>query len=323
MSAPITALVADIGGTNTRVALTEGSHVRTDTIRRYRNADHADLAEVLRAYLDTTGATVDAACVAMAGPVRDGVGRLTNLDWTVDRDAVGAATGAGTVAVLNDLQAQGHALDLLTADNLTTLLPGQPASPQAARLVIGVGTGMNAAPVFKLNGQTLVPPSEAGHISLPVQTGEELRLMDFIARKHGVPGVEDVLSGRGFERVYAWLCEEDGGAERLEAGAIMQAADAGEARALRAIEVFTRVLGRVAGNLALVMLPFGGVYLCGGVARHFAPHLMRAGFAEAFADKGRFADFMHQFPVHMITDDYAALTGSASHLSELLILEAS
>ncbi|MGY9048097.1 MAG: glucokinase [Rhodobacterales bacterium] len=322
-STDITAVVADIGGTNTRVAMTRGTVVQTDTIRRYRNADHTGLSEVLVHYLGALGATPDAACVAMAGPVLNGVGRLTNIDWTVDRDMIAAATGAKTVGVLNDLQAQGHALDHLTDDNLTCLMPGAPASAHAAKLVIGVGTGMNAAPVFRLGGQTLVPPSESGHITLPLQTEEELRLMTFIARQHGMPGVEDVLSGRGFERVYAWLCEEDGGAAPLDANAIMQAVEAGtDPRAIRAIGVFTRMLGRVAGNLALINLPFGGIYLIGGVARHFGPHLLAQGFAEAFRDKGRFAGFMDQFPVHLVTDDFAALTGSACHVAEILAQDA-
>jgi glucokinase len=220
---------------------------------------------------------------------------------------------------LNDLQAQGHALDLLTPDVVQTILPGQPASPFAARLVVGVGTGMNAAAVYRLDARTLVPPSEAGHVSLPAQDDTELRLLNWIALKHGTPGFEDVLSGRGFERVYAWLCEEDGETELLDAGAIMDGVNTGtNPRAEAAAHIFVRMLGRAAGNLALVHLPFGGIYLCGGVARHFAPHLERLGFEAAFTDKGRFADFMAQFPVHLVDDDYAALTGSAAHLMELI-----
>lgn len=318
-SPTLTALVADLGGTNTRVALTDGAVVRPETIKRYRNQDYPDLPSVLRAYVAAQDITPGAASVAMAGPVRDGVGKLTNLSWTVDRDAVAAATGATTVAVLNDLQAQGHALDHLTPDVVQTILPGQPASPFAARLVIGVGTGMNAAAVYRLGNRTLVPPAEAGHVSLPAQDSSELALLDWIARKHGTPGLEDVLSGRGFERIYAWLCEQDGETDLLDAGAIMAAVNAGDApRADQAARIFVRMLGRAAGNLALVHLPFGGVYLCGGVARHFAPHLDRLGFADAFYDKGRFAEFMHQFPVHLVDDDFAALTGSAAHLMELI-----
>lgn len=315
----LTALVADLGGTNTRVGLTDGAKVRTDTIKRYRNAEHPDLLSVLRAYMADQTVVPDAACVAMAGPVRDGVGELTNLSWTVDRASVAEATGAGTVAVLNDLQAQGHALDLLTPDVLQTILPGQTAGHHAARLVIGVGTGMNAAAVYRLGDRTLVPPSEAGHVSLPAQNADELRLLDWIARKHGTPGFEDVLSGRGFERVYEWLCDEAGVTAPLDAGGIMQAVNDGSNKiAEDTARVFIRMLGRAAGNLALVHLPFGGIYLIGGVARHFAPHLLRLGFQEAFYDKGRLSEFMEQFPVHLVDDDYAALTGSAAHLSELM-----
>lgn len=321
MTSPMTmtALVADLGGTNTRVALTDGGSVRTDTIKRYRNAEHPDLPSVLRAYMAEQSITPHAACVAMAGPVRDGLGELTNLNWTVERDAVAKATGATIVAVLNDLQAQGHALDYLTDDVVQTILPGQRAGDRAARLVVGVGTGMNAAAVYRLDERTLVPPSEAGHVSLPAQDETELRLLDWVARKHGTPGLEDVLSGRGFERVYAWLCDEAGSDALLDAGQIMAGVDDGSnPRAEEASRIFVRMLGRATSNLALVHLPFGGIYLCGGVARHFAPHLNRLGFEAAFKDKGRFADFMHQFPVHLVDDDYAALTGSAAHLMELI-----
>ena len=100
MTSSLTALVADLGGTNTRVALTDGAKVRTETIKRFRNSEHPDLPSVLSAYMTDQSVTPDAACVAMAGPVRDGVGELTNLSWTVERNAVAKATGAATVAVL-------------------------------------------------------------------------------------------------------------------------------------------------------------------------------------------------------------------------------
>jgi glucokinase len=70
----------------------------------------------------------------------------------------------------------------------------------------------------------------------------------------------------------------------------------------------------VSGDLALQNLPFGGLYLVGGVARAIAPYLDQFGFAEAFFAKGRFADFMRNFPVSVIEDDYAALIGSAQFL---------
>lgn len=314
-------LVADVGGTNTRAALAEGRVVRHDTIRRYRNVEHGSLADVLRLYVAEAGAACAGAAVCIAGPVRDEVGQLTNLDWRMDKPTLSEATGAGRVAILNDLQAQGHALGFVAPDLIHTVLPGPDAGPHAAKLVINVGTGFNASPVFDAEQGRLVTPSECGHANLPIRDEAELRLCRWVERAHGFPAIEDVLSGRGLERVHAWLGHEaDGEAGEgapLPAAEIMDALARGELRAREAARVWVKILGTVCGNLSLVHLPFGGVYLVGGVARAFKPHLTEFGFAEAYRDKGRFGEFMRTFAVHMIEDDHAALTGLASHLADL------
>ncbi len=312
-------LVADIGGTNTRVALADGRKIVDGTIRRYRNTEFPGLESVLTRYIsDEGGVDPIAACVAVAGPVRDGKATMTNLEWTMDKDTLARATKAETVAILNDLQAQGHALGHIDPANIRSILPGPSANPNAAKLVVGVGTGFNAAPVFDLEFGRIVTPSESGHANLPIRNEKELRLCQFVSTAHGFPAVEDVLSGRGLERVYAFLGQEAGDPRECAAKEIMDGCATGsDPRAVEAAQLFSRILGTVCGNLSLIQLPFGGVYLVGGVARAFAPHLTRFGFGEAFRDKGRFAGFMSNFAVHVIEDDYAALTGSAAHLVAL------
>lgn len=314
-------LVADIGGTNTRCALADGTQVLPDTVRRYANTDYTGLEAVLRKYLADEG-DVDpaAACIAVAGPVRDGRATLTNLDWAIDCDTLARATKAETVAILNDLQAQGHALSSLSSSSVRQIISGPAEQPAtgAVRLVVGVGTGFNAAPVFETSAGEFVPPSESGHANLPIRTEQELRLCKFVSTAHGFPAVEDVLSGRGLERVYAFLGQEVGDPKAVAAKDIMAAcADGSDDRAAEAAALFSHILGTVCGNLALIQLPFGGVYLVGGVARALAPYLSQYGFADAFRDKGRFAGFMANFGVSVVEDDYAALIGSASHIEEM------
>ena len=288
-------LVADIGGTNTRVALADGRQIVSGTIRRYSNADYPGLETVLRRYIsDEHDVNPIAACVAVAGPVRDGRASMTNLDWTMDKDTLRRATNAQTVAILNDLQAQGHALGHIDPANLRTVIDGPESAKNAAMLVVGVGA------------------------NLPIRTARELRLCEYVSNAHGFPAVEDVLSGRGLERLYAFLGEEAQSPREASAQDIMAAcADGSDPRAIEAATLFTRILGTVCGNLSLIQLPFGGVYLVGGVARAFAPYLAQFGFADAYRDKGRFASFMGNFKVSVIEDDYAALTGSAAHLVSL------
>jgi glucokinase len=312
-------LVADVGGTNTRVALARGSEVLAGSVRRYANAGEPALEPVLRRYLaEEGGAAPVAACVAVAGPVKDGRGTLTNLDWSIDKASLSEATGASTTAILNDLQAQGHALGFLTAGTTREILPFPEASPHAAKLVVNVGTGFNIVVVFDTEGGRLVPPAESGHATLPVRSEDDLRLAKFIERSHGFAAIEEVLSGRGIVQVHDWLIHEAGESGRSSSAEIMAALARGEERAVHAARIFVRILGAVSGDLALVTLPFGGIWLVGGLARAFAPYLHDLDFVGAFRDKGRFAEFMEGFGVGVVEDDNAALVGCASHLSGLL-----
>ncbi|MBY6200440.1 glucokinase [Maritalea mobilis] len=308
-------LVADIGGTNTRVALAHGPQVDADSIRRFRNAEHAGIDAVIQAYLEQCAITptqITGVCVAAAGPVRDGVAQLTNLDWRIDREVLGRALTADKVAVLNDLQAQGHAIGHISADNLNEVLPQPPHTAHAAKLVVGIGTGFNACPVFDTAAGRFVPPSEAGHVSLPASEPTLLPLLDKLDDGHGHPSVEEVLSGRGVSRLHKALHGRDAAPNE-----ILDAMSARDDRALETGRLYVRMMGVVIGDLALSHLPFGGIYLVGGVTRHFLPWLGELGLVEAFRDKGRFSGFMEQFGIAVVTDDYAALTGCASHLSKL------
>ncbi|MEM9755613.1 MAG: ROK family protein, partial [Pseudomonadota bacterium] len=306
------ALVADIGGTNTRVALTRGPGIEAASVRRYANTSADGIGTILQRYLDETNTSIDAidgACVAGAGPVRNSVVTLTNLGWRIDRGTLAEALTAYRLAVLNDLQAQAHALGHLDPDALTEILPNRDPTPQAAKLVIGMGTGFNVAPVYDTIAGRIVPPSEAGHIALGDAGGPAAPVIAALRAKLGFAAVEEALSGRGIGQVHAALH----GTVR-DAASIMAGLDAGERDAEDTVRTVVQILGAVVGDLALLFLPFGGIYLCGGVSRSLAPHFARFGFADAMRAKGRFAPLIEEFGVSLIADDYAALRGCAAHL---------
>ena len=311
-------LVADIGGTNTRVALTRGNELDHGSVRRFANAEFPALSDVLRAFLAQAGPqpAINAACIAVAGPVRDGEGALTNRSWRFNAETLAREIGAEAVFVLNDLQAQGHALGHLPEGAVTTIIARnkQPGSGQT-QLVVGIGTGFNAAPVLETAQGRVVSASESGHICLPIRSEIDQALFWHIEKTYGFASVEDILSGRGLAALYAW--EGLSGPLRAATAAevIAGLSDPVDRRAVAAMEIFVRLTGATIGDLALIQLPFGGIYLSGGVARAIAPWLMKFSFAEAFCDKGRFADFMKAFHVSLIADDFAALTGCAAYLA--------
>ncbi|TVP71469.1 MAG: ROK family protein [Rhodobacteraceae bacterium] len=306
-------LVADVGGTNTRVALARGHTVVTGSTQRFRNADHAGLGEVLAAYLEQHRSIPARAAIALAGPVQGARGEMTNLGWTIDAASLAQDLGLGEIALLNDLQAQGHAVVHLPDTHLRRIRVGQPDAA-GARLVIGLGTGVNAAPVYASGAGHIVPAAEAGHIHLPLRGAQDYRLADWLIQQRGFASVEDVLAGSGLERLYAFHAQEAHSGHCLDAGAIMAAMDDGDALARAVGRHYVRLLAQVMADLALITLPTGGIYLIGGVARAFAPWLERFSFEAAFTDMGRFSDHVARFPVAIVEDDYAALTGCAAYL---------
>jgi glucokinase len=151
-------------------------------------------------------------------------------------------------------------------------------------------------------------------MTLPVETAEGLRLRDYLARGRGRASVERAVSGQGLAEVYRWAAEEAGAAsEALSARAITDRAARGvDPLCLKAAETVLRIFATIAGDLALAYLPYGGVYLAGSVARALAPMMGAAGFEEIFRTKGRQAGLVGSFPLYLITDDAAALTGCSA-----------
>jgi glucokinase len=79
-----------------------------------------------------------------------------------------------------------------------------------------------------------------------------------------------------------------------------------------ALELFVSILGAEAGNLALMVLATGGLYLAGGIPRRIVPALERDGFHTAFRSKGRMEDLLCNVPVHVISNPQVALLGAAA-----------
>ena len=74
---------------------------------------------------------------------------MTNLDWVIDARDISSVTGSAKVGVINDLQAQGHSLHMLDENDTRCVLAGtHQVRDNDTKIVIGMGTGFNAAPCF-------------------------------------------------------------------------------------------------------------------------------------------------------------------------------
>ena len=306
-------LIADVGGTNTRVALAHDGRLQTDSIHRYRNVNQFGVAEILQDYLrnHAPDSRPSAVCIDVAGPVGDNQGQLTNLDWTVTTAQLCDATGASRGAIINDMQAQGLALSYLPTESFSSVLKG--TAQTGNRIVVNVGTGFNSAVVLGDGPKLTVPGSETGHVNLPVPSPEIFELHQYLTARFGFASAEEVLSGRGLGHIYAFLAQHSASEPLPSSQHIMAHLDS-DPLALKSISILLEVFGCVCGNLALTHLPFGGIYLVGGMAQALADHYSDSLFHSAFAAKGRFSEFMNQFSVNLVQDDHAALAGCIAHL---------
>lgn len=303
-------LLADVGGTTTRVGLARDGRLDRDSTDSFRNADFAGLCDVLDHYLKRHSTPPSALCAGVAGPVRDGTAQLTNLDWFIDSAELANVTGAQDIHLINDLAAQGYALDDLDPADVTPLI-NRATPPEAARMVMGLGTGSNIAVVHRTPQGLLIPPAEAGHSSLPHSDGATGVMIAALSGKNAHRPLEALLSGPGLGRMHAHL-----NGDTLTPDRIIAAHLGGDAGATATLTAFARLLGTVLGDLALNHLPMGGIYLIGGTARAVAPFLLALGFEESFGAKGPYHQIMQDIPLSLITDDNAALLGCARNLRQ-------
>jgi glucokinase len=296
-------LAADVGGTNTRVALFSGPDVE---LARYESAAHAGIAPILAGFL--RGRSVDAAMIAVAGPVVDGVCRTTNLPWHLDALEIGRDTGIARVGLVNDFEATALGLGELGEGSLA-VLQDRPVDPDAPCAVLGAGTGLGEAILIPTGGLPRVLPTEGGHCDLAPRDETEIELLRFLQRRHARVSYERVLSGPGIEALYEFVAGD--AAEPVDAAIIGERAlDGSDPACVRAIELFVSLYGAEAGNLALKTLPFGGLFVAGGIAPKLLPLIQRGEFMRAFLAKGRMQPILDRVRVSVVLDDRVGLLGA-------------
>ena len=317
-------LAGDVGGTKTSLALyrREARGLLRDRMATYRSREHAGLDPILRDFLGG-GASVERACIGVAGPVEDGRCRLTNLDWEVDEASLRRTLGVREAYLVNDLQATASSLPFLQESDRAMIQKGE-ADPRGNMAVLSAGTGLGEGFLVGSGAGYIPLASEGGHVDFAPRDEREMRLHAFLRAKHGRVSVERVLSGPGLHDVYRFLREEEGMAE--EPGIAAEVAGREPQRAIvrhglaggpgacaETVRIFCSLYGAEAGNLALQYLATGGVYLGGGIAPAILPALRRGEFLSAFLDKGRMRNLLSRVPVMVILDPAAPLLGAAAY----------
>jgi glucokinase len=221
-----------------------------------------------------------------------------------------------TVDVINDFAAVGHAVAVLQAGDWRQVGGAEPVAGKPVA-VIGPGTGLGICTLVPTRAGYQVVDGEGGHVDFAPVDARELAVLELLLQKYQRVSVERLLSGAGIVTIHQSLAALAGIAPSADSPArITELALAGEdSLSVNTLQMFCRILGSTAGNLALTVGARGGVYIAGGIVPRFVDVLAQSGFRHRFEDKGRFRSYLADIPVRVVTRDHLGLLGAVRKMT--------
>ncbi|MFC1838414.1 glucokinase [Thermodesulfobacteriota bacterium] len=316
-------LAGDIGGTKTSIGIFSMGKKRPSLKYKvsYPSADYNNLEDIIDKFLAGSRIKPVQACFGVAGPVKNGNCKTTNLPWNISEKKIQKYFKLKKTVLINDLRAMACSVPFLTGSEVSRL--NSIRSPGNGNIsLIAPGTGLGVALLIYNNGEYLPVSSEGGHVDFAPNNDLESGLLRYLGKKYDHVSIERILSGEGLYSIFNYLISI--GAykspkwllKKIEEGdpakVINEAAGTRRQKlCLKTIDIFISILGAAAGNLTLTGMTTGGVYLGGGIPPNLLWRLKKGIFMKSFTEKGRFKSILDRIPVKVILNDNAALLGAA------------
>ncbi|HZQ96328.1 MAG TPA: glucokinase [Candidatus Sulfotelmatobacter sp.] len=319
-------LSGDIGGTRTRLAAFQSEGNRLDCVvqKTYASQEHGGLREILVEFIRSEGIPVHSACLGVAGPVRGGQSKISNLPWTIDCREVAAQLKLNSVGLLNDLEAYAYGIDALESKDFATLSEGS-EDAEGNRAVISAKTGLGVAGLYWDGFRHHPFACEGGHADFAPRNELQAELLSYLQKKFGHVSCERVLSGPGIRNIYDFLRDTNKAEEPASlrdqlktakdgpALIAQLASQAGAPICEQTMALFISILGAETGNCALRYMTTGGIFIAGVIAAKNVEKLKHPAFLQAFLDKGRMSPLLKDMPVRVVLNDDCGLIGSARY----------
>ena len=316
-------LIGDIGGTNARFALVHPDEPGFSGELILHGADYEIAEQAIADYLERSGnIEPDVICLAAAGPVVDGCVRLTNNEWVIDSRELRQKYPKSSVRLLNDFEAIAYSIPTLGENDISTigLLPSELEGKSEFTLgVMGPGTGLGIGGLLGRENGIYPVVGEGSHAGFAPETRMQLKVLKQLRQRFERVSEERMVSGPGLENIYWALCKIHGEKTNgITAAEIFSRVLANEdVIATEATQLFFEVLGQIAGNLALALGAYDGVYLAGGILKRYPDLLKTSSFRSGFENKGRHRSLMERVPTLLILHPQPGLLG-ASHCARQL-----
>jgi glucokinase len=325
----VTYLIGDIGGTNARFQLKKVNPKQKSDRQMLKEAKletqkYPSLIKCLQEFLKEFSGTKDYPaffCMGIAGPSKSKVIKITNADWPeFNVDDVQEVMKFQNIKILNDFEANAYGVLAMDKTHYQMLNsnPIQDGSPKA---LIGAGTGLGECLLTKGKGSKNyeVFPCEGGYADYAPRNDFEFGYMQFIKSELGNidrVSIERCVAGPAIPLLFKYLksilpdvptsitSSNPGNTE------IMAALEKKDPLCERVIEEFLAMYGTEAGNLALKILPYGGLYLLSGLTQALKKKILEEKtFISNFLRKGRMSSLLEKIPI-FIVDENIGLIGA-------------
>src|SRR6266478_7309838 len=319
-------LAGEIGATRTRLAAfeTEGNRLNRAVEKNYMSQEHAGLSEIIDHFIKTEGILVHRACFGVAGPVRRGRSKISNLPWIIDSRDLAKQLKLDSVGMINDLEAYAYGIDGLDSKDFVTLNEGS-EDAEGNRAVISARTGLGIAGLY-WDGYRHHPfGCEGGHSDFAPRNALEVELLQYLLKKYGRVSYERILSGPGIKNIYdflrdtskaeepQWLKEQIGQAPDPPALLSQLALENKAVICEQTLSTFVSVYGAETGNCALNFMSTGGIFIGGSIAAKIVPKMKDPIFIQSFLDKGRMKALLEDMPVKIVLNDDSGIIGAARY----------
>jgi glucokinase len=317
-------VAVDIGGTHARFAIASvaaDGAISLDEPETLHTADHASFQTAWESFRERKGGTLpNAVSIAIAGPVGAPgnlapVIRFTNNPWIIRPALITEKLGVTSFTLVNDFAAVAHAVARADDSQFLHLAgPDAPLGRDGTISVIGPGTGLGVAHLWRSGTNYRVQATEGGHIDFAPLDSIEDAILARLRSRHNRVSVERVVAGPGIVDIYQALAAMEGRTvHERDAIAIWELGTSDQdSLAAAAVDRFCLSLGSVAGDLALAQGGFAGVVIAGGLGYRIRDTLLASGFAARFKAKGRFESLMAEIPVKLIVHPQPGLFGAAA-----------
>ncbi len=307
-----TGLIADIGGTNIRLALATKDDFYN--LRTYKCKNFISLYDAVQFYLldiEFRG-KISSGIFAIAGPVTGDIIELTNYSWKFSIKDLSSNLGIDSLKIVNDFVAVSLGIPVMQDSDLFQLGSGVAEVGQPIA-VIGPGTGLGTGTLIQNNGVDIVIAGEGGHITMPAKTQRQFDIFQVLLKnKYHHISAERVCSGKGLENLYHGIIilDQIEGLPERSAEEISTLAINGSCKVCaECLDLMCGFLGVVAGDLGVMICAKGGVFIAGGIPAKLGDYFIKSRFREEFEDKGRFSPYLKGVPTYMVTNPHVALHG--------------